>query len=75
MFHSMKRSAVANGRPIAVAGAPRRSPHQSTSPRQAEDLGMDFKLSKEQEMLGKAVREFADKRIAPFVSQWDAEHC
>lgn len=35
---------------------------------------MDFALSKELEMLRKAVREFAAKKIAPFADQWDAEH-
>ena len=35
---------------------------------------MDFKLSKELEMLRKAVREFAVKKIAPNVDQWDEEH-
>ncbi len=35
---------------------------------------MDFGLSKEMEMLRKAVREFATKKIAPNADQWDAEH-
>ena len=35
---------------------------------------MDFKLSKEHQMLQKAVREFARKRIAPNVEAWDANH-
>jgi glutaryl-CoA dehydrogenase (non-decarboxylating) len=35
---------------------------------------MDFQPSKELEMLRKAVREFAVKKIAPFADQWDAEH-
>jgi glutaryl-CoA dehydrogenase (non-decarboxylating) len=35
---------------------------------------MDFALSKELEMLRKAVREFANKKIAPNVDQWDADH-
>ena len=35
---------------------------------------MDFGLSKEMEMLRKAVREFATKKIAPYADQWDAEH-
>jgi len=35
---------------------------------------MDFGLSKELEMLRKAVREFATKKIAPNADQWDAEH-
>ena len=35
---------------------------------------MDFELSKELEMLRKAVREFAAKKIAPHADQWDAEH-
>ena len=35
---------------------------------------MDFELSKELEMLRKAVREFASKKIAPNADQWDAEH-
>ena len=35
---------------------------------------MDFQLSKELEMLRKAVREFAVKKIAPYADQWDAEH-
>ena len=35
---------------------------------------MDFSLSKEHEMLRKAVREFAKKKIAPNVDQWDEDH-
>jgi glutaryl-CoA dehydrogenase (non-decarboxylating) len=35
---------------------------------------MDFKLSKELQMLKKAVREFAAKKIAPNADQWDADH-
>lgn len=35
---------------------------------------MNFQLSKELEMLRKAVREFATKKIAPNADQWDAEH-
>jgi glutaryl-CoA dehydrogenase (non-decarboxylating) len=35
---------------------------------------MDFALSKEHDMLRKAVREFAAKKIAPNADQWDADH-
>ncbi|MFH1155066.1 MAG: glutaryl-CoA dehydrogenase Acd [Pseudomonadota bacterium] len=35
---------------------------------------MDFKLGKEHEMLKKAVREFATKKIAPNADQWDRDH-
>ncbi len=35
---------------------------------------MDFALSKELEMLRKAVREFAQKKIAPNADAWDAQH-
>ncbi len=35
---------------------------------------MDFNLSKEHEMLRKAVREFAVKKIAPYADQWDSDH-
>ena len=35
---------------------------------------MDFKLSKELEMLRKAVREFANKKIAPNADEWDEQH-
>jgi glutaryl-CoA dehydrogenase (non-decarboxylating) len=35
---------------------------------------MEFRLTKEQEMLKKAVREFAEKKIAPFADEWDANH-
>jgi glutaryl-CoA dehydrogenase (non-decarboxylating) len=35
---------------------------------------MDFALSKELEMLRKAVREFAAKKIAPNADQWDEAH-
>ena len=35
---------------------------------------MDFKLSKELEMLRKSVREFATKQIAPYVDEWDEKH-
>jgi len=35
---------------------------------------MDFALSKELEMLRKAVREFAEKKIAPYADEWDAKH-
>jgi glutaryl-CoA dehydrogenase (non-decarboxylating) len=35
---------------------------------------MDFKLSKELEMLRKSVREFAKKKIGPHVDEWDKDH-
>ncbi|MCP4118976.1 MAG: acyl-CoA dehydrogenase [Desulfobacteraceae bacterium] len=35
---------------------------------------MDFKLSTEHEMLQRAVREFAVKKIAPRADAWDREH-
>ncbi|MGD9082133.1 MAG: acyl-CoA dehydrogenase family protein [Desulfobacterales bacterium] len=35
---------------------------------------MDFALSKEMEMLRKAVREFATKKISPFADKWDVNH-
>lgn len=35
---------------------------------------MQFALSKEHEMLRRAVREFAEKKIAPFADDWDAKH-
>ncbi len=35
---------------------------------------MDFKLGTEHEMLRKAVREFAKKKIAPNADQWDQDH-
>jgi glutaryl-CoA dehydrogenase (non-decarboxylating) len=35
---------------------------------------MHFALSKELEMLRKAVREFAAKKIVPFANDWDAQH-
>jgi len=35
---------------------------------------MDFKLSREHEMLKRAVREFAEKKIAPFADKWDRKH-
>jgi glutaryl-CoA dehydrogenase (non-decarboxylating) len=35
---------------------------------------MEFALSKELEMLRKAVREFASKKIAPNADQWDQDH-
>ncbi len=35
---------------------------------------MDFKLSKELEMLRKAVYEFASKKIAPHADEWDEQH-
>ena len=35
---------------------------------------MDFTLSKEMQMLQKAVREFANKKIAPNVDEWDKNH-
>lgn len=35
---------------------------------------MNFELSKELEMLRKAVREFAGKKIAPFADEWDQNH-
>ena len=35
---------------------------------------MNFKLSTELEMLRKAVREFAAKKIAPFADEWDKAH-
>ncbi len=35
---------------------------------------MDFSLPKDLQMLQKAVREFARKKLAPNVDQWDADH-
>ncbi len=35
---------------------------------------MDFSLSKDLQMLQKAVAEFARKKLAPHVDQWDADH-
>ena len=35
---------------------------------------MDFSLSKDMEMLRKAVREFANKKIAPHADEWDETH-
>jgi glutaryl-CoA dehydrogenase (non-decarboxylating) len=35
---------------------------------------MDLTLSKEHLMLQKAVREFAQKKIAPYADEWDAAH-
>ncbi len=35
---------------------------------------MDFKLSKELEMLRKSVREFAVKKLGPNVDEWDRDH-
>ena len=35
---------------------------------------MDFALSKELQMLKKAISEFTAKRIAPFADEWDANH-
>jgi glutaryl-CoA dehydrogenase (non-decarboxylating) len=35
---------------------------------------MQFALTKELEMLRKAIREFADKKIAPHADEWDAKH-
>ncbi len=35
---------------------------------------MDFSLTKELEMIRKAVREFATKKIAPHADEWDANH-
>ncbi len=35
---------------------------------------MNFGLSKDLEMLRKAVREFAAKKIAPFADEWDKNH-
>ena len=35
---------------------------------------MDFSLTKEQQMLKKAVREFTAKKIAPNADQWDSDH-
>jgi len=35
---------------------------------------MDFTLSKELQMLQKAIREFAQKKIVPFADEWDSQH-
>ncbi|MGB5420806.1 MAG: glutaryl-CoA dehydrogenase Acd [Desulfobacterales bacterium] len=35
---------------------------------------MHFALTKELEMLRKAIREFAEKKIAPYADEWDAKH-
>jgi glutaryl-CoA dehydrogenase (non-decarboxylating) len=37
-------------------------------------MNMEIKFSKELEMLQKAVREFATKKITPNADQWDADH-
>jgi glutaryl-CoA dehydrogenase (non-decarboxylating) len=37
-------------------------------------VAVDFALSKEMEMLRKAVREFATKKISPFADKWDVNH-
>ena len=39
-----------------------------------KEESMQFAFSKEQEMLRKAVREFAAKQIAPYADSWDADH-
>jgi glutaryl-CoA dehydrogenase (non-decarboxylating) len=35
---------------------------------------MDFNLPKDLQMLQKTVREFANKKIAPYVDEWDTDH-
>lgn len=35
---------------------------------------MEFSWTKEQEMLRKSVREFANKQLVPYLSEWDKEH-
>ena len=40
----------------------------------SQEETMDFALSKELEMLRKAVREFARKKIAPHADEWDRDH-
>ncbi|HSO67684.1 MAG TPA: glutaryl-CoA dehydrogenase Acd [Desulfatirhabdiaceae bacterium] len=35
---------------------------------------MDFGMAKDFEMLRKSVREFANKKIAPFANEWDENH-
>ncbi|MDY6904135.1 MAG: acyl-CoA dehydrogenase family protein [Thermodesulfobacteriota bacterium] len=35
---------------------------------------MDFRLSREMTMLRDAVREFANKKLAPYVDEWDKNH-
>lgn len=35
---------------------------------------MDFKLSKELQMLKKEIRNFAKKQIAPYIEEWDKQH-
>ncbi len=35
---------------------------------------MNFTLSKELQMLQKAIKEFAQKKIAPFADEWDSQH-
>ncbi|MFZ3044280.1 MAG: glutaryl-CoA dehydrogenase Acd [Desulfatirhabdiaceae bacterium] len=35
---------------------------------------MDFGMAKDLEMLRKSVREFANKKIAPFANEWDENH-
>lgn len=34
---------------------------------------MNFKLTEEQEMLKKTVRNFVDKEIIPYIDEWDAK--
>jgi glutaryl-CoA dehydrogenase (non-decarboxylating) len=44
------------------------------TPNFTQEDAMDFKLSKDLEMLRDAVREFAAKKIAPNADEWDANH-
>ncbi len=39
-----------------------------------EAATMDFRLSKDMEMIRQAVREFADKQIVPYADEWDKNH-
>lgn len=35
---------------------------------------MDFSFTKEQEMLRNAVRDFVNKKVKPYISEWDKQH-
>jgi glutaryl-CoA dehydrogenase (non-decarboxylating) len=58
-------------RPARAAAAPARDRLPGN---QEGEESMDFALSKELEMLRKAVREFAEKKIAPNADEWDRTH-
>src|SRR5215470_20048637 len=57
---------------IAFAG-PRSIDHARVGCELGDNRGMDFRLTDEQQVLRKSVREFAEAEIRPHVMEWDED--